>query len=347
MRKIFQRIEHNNYLPSNTAGHGFEGWFQDTLPKPSVSGPSLAVWEAIARSFNLDPDKVMSYLETDVNRLDPDRDQQQGIYGIPFHTYKNGSRFSSRHYVQDTVGAGFPITLALNSLATRVLWANATKGCRPKAVGVEFLQGKSVYKADQRYRPENTGVLKQAFGREVILSGGAFNSPQLLKLSGVGPAAELTQFNISVVVDAPGVGSNLMDNEEMPIVGHINSTAARGNPSGCAMLRTGHAPSADTDVFVMHSMAALRGFWPPNQTNERLAADAPGTYGISLVKQFPQNGQGSVRLRSADPRDTPDITFRHYGEGAATDLGAMKDAVAWARRVHTLVVAPYGPMVSL
>jgi len=45
--------------------------------------------------------------------------------------------------------------------------------------------------------------------REVVVAGGAYNSPQLLKLSGVGPTAELSQFGIPTVIDLPGVGGNL------------------------------------------------------------------------------------------------------------------------------------------
>lgn len=69
-----------------------------------------------------------------------------------------------------------------------------------------------------------TGVLVRAAempfqinaNREVILSAGAFQSPQLLMVSGIGPAATLQRFNIAVVADRPGVGQNMQDN---PLVG--------------------------------------------------------------------------------------------------------------------------------
>ena len=73
-----------------------------------------------------------------------------------------------------------------------------------KAVGVEYLQG---------------GELKQArAGREVIVSAGALQSPKVLMLSGIGPAAHLAAHGIDVVVDLPGVGQNLQDHVQLPVV---------------------------------------------------------------------------------------------------------------------------------
>ena len=65
-----------------------------------------------------------------------------------------------------------------------------------KATGVEY---------------EQYGAIKQASARKVIISAGAVNSPQLLLLSGVGPAAELQALGIPVVHDLPGVGRNFHD----------------------------------------------------------------------------------------------------------------------------------------
>src|SRR5690606_10591071 len=66
-----------------------------------------------------------------------------------------------------------------------------------RATGIEFLRGGQLSRLSCR--------------REVILSGGAFNSPHLLMLSGIGPAAELREHGIPVLADLPGVGSNLQD----------------------------------------------------------------------------------------------------------------------------------------
>ena len=81
-----------------------------------------------------------------------------------------------------------------------------------KATGIAYLQGQSLYRADSRASTAATGVSGTVNAtREVILSAGAFNTPQLLKLSGIGPAAELASFGIPLVKDLPGVGTNLQD----------------------------------------------------------------------------------------------------------------------------------------
>ena len=80
------------------------------------------------------------------------------------------------------------------------------------ATGVAYLQGQSLYRADARASTAaagNSGTVNAT--RELILSAGAFNTPQLLKLSGIGPAAELASFGIPLIKDLPGVGTILQD----------------------------------------------------------------------------------------------------------------------------------------
>lgn len=185
MRKIFERIEKNNYLPVGTAGHGFNGYFQTNMNKPtSIGQPVTGIIQAIAQNFSISTKQsdLVTLMGSDANFLDPKRDFKTGIWGLPIHGKANGERYSSRDYIQDTINKKFPLKLSLNSLATRVLFSNSTScGGKPKATGVEFLQGKSIYKADSRYQNGAKGVLKTAVARkEVILSGGTFNTPQLL-----------------------------------------------------------------------------------------------------------------------------------------------------------------------
>jgi choline dehydrogenase len=248
MRKIFQRLERNNYLPVGTAGHGFNGYFQTNMTKPaSIEQPVLGLAQAIAQNFSLSTNQteLTAFMRSDANFLDPKRDFKSGIWGLPVHAKADGERYSSRDYIQDTINKGFPLKLSLDSLATRVLFSNSTAcGGKPKATGVEFLQGKSIYKADSRYQSGAKGVLKTAIAKkEVILSGGTFNTPQMLSkytechiayhtneflvLSGIGPSAHLAQHAIPLILDAPSVGQNMQDNQEMPIISQYT-----GPPSG-------------------------------------------------------------------------------------------------------------------
>lgn len=339
MRKIFQRIEKNNYLPANTAGHGFNGYFETNMNKPtSIGQPVLGIVQAIAENFSVSTAQadITAQMGADANFLDPKRDWKNGIFGLPTHTKANGERYSSRDYIQDTIDKKFPLTLSMNSLATKVLFNNATScGGKPRATGIEFLQGKSLYKADSRYVEGSKGTVKTAIARkEVILSGGTFNTPQLLMLSGIGPAAQLSQYNISVLVDAPGVGQNMQDNQEMPIIGQVSGSTSGGFSQPIIMMTTKHSSNGERDMFLMQGSFAFRGFWPSNQTNTALPQDGPGTYGISMVKNHPQNKKGYVRLLSANPQDTPEINFMLYEEGKETDMGAMKDTIAWARKIY-------------
>lgn len=341
MRKIFERIEQNHYLPPGTPGHGFDGYFEVNMNKvTTVSQPAFGIMQAVAEnmSFPTTQSDLVTLMNKDANFLDPKRDWTEGIWGLPIHAKANGERYSSRDYINDTVAKNFPLTLSLNSLATRVLFSNSSCAGKPRAIGVEYLQGKSIYRADSRITASSntTGTLKTARARkEVIVSGGAFNTPQILMLSGIGPASHLNSLNIPVVADLPGVGANLQDNQEMPIIGHVTSQhndTAWTQPF--VMLTTPHSPDGERDMFVMQGLFAFRGFWPDNQTNVNLPVDPPGTYGMSMVKNHPRNTAGYVRLRSADPRDTPEINFMLFEEGKDVDMGAMKWTIAWARRMY-------------
>lgn len=339
MRKIFQRIEKSHYLPQGTAGHGFNGYFQTNMNKPTSLGqPALGVMQAIASNLSLSTSQadITTMMGSDANFLDPQRDYKTGIWGLPVHQKANGQRFAARDYIQETINAKFPLTLSINSLATRVLFDNGTScGSTPRATGVEYLQGKSLYKADARYTSSNKGTLKTARARkEVIVAGGAFNSPQLLMLSGIGPKEHLAEFKIPVLVDAQGVGKNMQDNQEMPIIGSISGQSS-GFSQGFSMLKTPHSPDGERDMFLMHGPSfVFRGFWPDNQTNTALPKDPTNPYGISMVKNHPQNKAGYVKLLSSDPQDTPEINFMHYEQGKETDMGAMKDTIAWARKIY-------------
>ena len=120
--------------------------------------------------------------------------EQEGV-GLYQVTHKNGERFSAAKAYLTPNLARPNLKVITDAHATRVLM-QATR-----ASGVEFIQGTSKQQATAR--------------REVILSAGALQSPQLLMLSGIGPAAHLRELGIPVLLDAPGVGSNLHDHVDV------------------------------------------------------------------------------------------------------------------------------------
>lgn len=341
MRQIFQRIERNHYLPPGTPGHGFDGYFETNMLRPaSVEQPKLAIMQAMAQNLSLptDEETITKLMGSDVNLLDPKRDTTNSFYGLIWHAKANYERYSSRDYIQDTIAQGYPLTLSTNSLATKVVFSKAKpKSCngKPRATSLEYVLGTSIYKADFRWRPSNKGTRKIAHARkEIIIAGGTFNTPQLLQLSGIGPRALLKKHRIPLIVDAPGVGANLQDNPELPIVASVTKgeNGPFGQPNAIAMLTTPHSPDGERDMFVMHGPGAFRGFWPSNQTNAALKFDGPETYGISMVKGKVGNRAGYVRVRSSDPTEPPEINFNFFQEKRERDMGAMKSIIAWGRK---------------
>jgi choline dehydrogenase len=113
-------------------------------------------------------------------------------------TQKNGRRCSAALAYLHPAAARGNLTILTKAQATRVL---IEKG---RAVGVEYARGRRRHAARA--------------SREVVLAGGAINSPQLLLLSGIGPAAELRTLGVRVMLDLPGVGKNLQDHLNVNIV---------------------------------------------------------------------------------------------------------------------------------
>ena len=120
--------------------------------------------------------------------------EQEGL-GVYQVTQNNGERWSAaRGYIHPFMGTRGNLRVETHAQATRILFEGK------RAVGVEYLQGKQ--KKQLRAR------------REVILSAGAFQSPQLLMLSGVGDAASLARYGIASLHHLPGVGQNLQDHPD-------------------------------------------------------------------------------------------------------------------------------------
>jgi choline dehydrogenase len=169
--------------------------------------------------------------------------------------------------------------------------------------------------------------------REVLLCGGAVNSPHLLMVSGIGPAAHLREHGIDVVADVAGVGQNLQDHPAIPMLWYTRGTtdlvehsnvrnlmkwkaSGRGPLSsnvgeGGGFLRTREdLPAPDIQYHV-----APAGFYDNGlrEPIERMVTAAPTLVSV--------RSRGSLRLRSADPAWHPEIDAAYYDDGA--DLDAM------------------------
>ncbi|MEX3925058.1 GMC family oxidoreductase [Paraburkholderia sp. BR10936] len=174
----FKKSEHNNDIYDQWHGQGGPLRVSNSF----TDNPFQEIWLQAAR-------QVGYRLNDDFNGT-----EQEGI-GVYQVTQDHGERWSAyRGYLQPHVEQRKNLHIETVAMTQRILFDGK------RATGVEYRQG---------------GVLKTLRARrEVILSAGAFQSPQLLMLSGIGDAAELQQYGIPVLHHLPGVGKNLQDHPD-------------------------------------------------------------------------------------------------------------------------------------
>ncbi len=230
--------------------------------------------------------------------------QENGAGYLQFHIDKNGKRASGATAFLDPVRSRRNLTIETQAQVNRVL----IEGKR--AVGVEYRQ--------------NGQTLQARADREVIVSAGTFFSPKLLMLSGIGPEAHLRGLGIDVVADLPGVGQNLQDHMQLPIV--FMSKVDRPAPS----LLTGNALFVRTRTDMDAAPPDMQiNFTPavPKPLAPILNIPVPAFIFLAILVQ--PKSQGHVQLRSADPLAAP-IVNPNYLQADA-DLQAFVQAVKIAR----------------
>jgi choline dehydrogenase len=391
MRQHFINLENDHVVPPGTPGHGFSGFLDVAVNEAEYlknQSQATEVLKAAAKVMGQDPTKIFDIIsKSDLNNDNPNRDQETGLFGFPAHRDLKGRRVSSRDAVIQVANATNPngskkykLTVGLNSFATKILFdtkgkddAKGKHEDKPRAIGVEYLYGQSIYSADPRYNSTKAGTKKQAFARkEVIVAGGTFNSPQLLILSGIGPKAQLKPLGIPVLVDLPGVGTNLQDNPEMGIAasasqnftstGPICTYGAPGDPCLAAWYE-GKGPYAqgpldalmakssaakERDLFIFGISGVFRGYWP-QQTVNQVPSDPPSAFDFSMVKINPQSRLGTLKLTSADPRDTPEINFCFFEDpvGGPADIQALADGVTLGRKIFDSITGDLAPLTEI
>ena len=251
-----------------------------------------------------------------------------GYYAV---TQRNGARCSTAVAFLRPALARANLHLHTRALAQRVLLDGE------RAVGVEYLH------AGRRVRAE-AGC--------VILAGGSINSPQLLMLSGIGPAAHLREHGIAVALDRAEVGANLQDHLDIcTLVGSTQAvTYDRTNDLAVALrfllrrdgigtsniaeaggfMRSRFAPDARCDLQ-FHFVPALLD----NHGRHRL----PGRgYTVHACNLRPRS-RGTIRLRSADPAAPAAIRANYLGDAEGFDLKMMIEGARLSREI--LAQAPF------
>ncbi|KAJ2979569.1 hypothetical protein NQ176_g3172 [Zarea fungicola] len=395
MRRYFMEVERNEYVAPGTEGHGFNGYIatgQNNITYvTSRAGVTAVAREGIRKLEGIDvqdPEELARLVSRDMNRLDTKRYEHQGVYQFPVHIDSRKRRSGARDLVADTVSARnydgsvrYPLKISFNSLATKILFSNPTaKKTRPQACGVEYMVGEALYAADKRYNASQVGEIKQVKAtREVIVAGGAFNTPQLLKLSGIGPRKELEKFKIPVLVDLPAVGKYMSDNYEggITVEAHtpwennpaadckfelnsaLNSTATEdpcltmwqndgvgpygeGGATLAMWFRSSASTNNDSDIFLFGAPGVdFRGFFPGYA--DAVVSVPNTTFFWSIVKMQARNAAGTLTLRSANPRDTPIINFNFFEENGSSDLQALSEGFELAREIFNATGSPYTP----
>jgi choline dehydrogenase len=247
-------------------------------------------------------------------------------------TQKRGRRWSSADAYLHPAEHRPNLTVRTGALTTRVLVSGG------RATGVEYRAGGRVHTVHAT--------------REVVLSGGAVNSPQLLMLSGIGPGDHLREVGIDVVHDLPGVGGGLQDHPLVPVVWNVRSGKSlfrAESPSGYAKwfgarrgpltsnlaeagLFTRSNPELSEPDLQFHFLPVK--FWKQAEVDPDVDAFTAATVLVHV------HSRGSVRLRSADPTWAPAIDAGYLTD--ERDLDALVCGVEKAREI-----ASSGPLAAV
>jgi choline dehydrogenase len=256
---------------------------------------------------------------------------RQEAFGPVDRTTRHGRRWStSRGYLSEALGRG-NVRVVTDALALRILFEGK------RAIGIEY---------------EQSGATHQAFARrEVLLTAGAINSPQLLLLSGVGPAAELRDLGIEVKHDLPGVGRRLNDHPDTvvqylckkPVSLYPWTTAPGKWWIGARWFATHDGLAASNHFEAGAFIRSRAGVEHPDlQLTFMPLAVKPGSVDLVPGHAFQihidlmrPTSLGSVTLNSADPRQPPRILFNYLK--TEQDRADMR---AGARLVREIIAQP-------
>jgi choline dehydrogenase len=288
MLPYFKKSEHQQ--SGADAYHGVDG----ELSVTDIMSPALVSQRFVDACVSMGSDYNPDFNGT----------QQTGV-GLYQLTVKDGKRHSAAAAFLVPILQRPNLTITTGALVTRLLFEGN------RAVGVEYL---------------HEGVLHQVrVNREVILSAGAFDSPKLLLLSGIGDVEYLGSIGINVVANLPGVGQNLQD--------HLLVTVVRASTQDMHPAITSNGIEAglfahsDGNRDVAPDLQFFAGpiqFAPPGYP----LSDSGFTGAVSLTRL--QN-VGSVSLKSIDPQDPPILRMNYLQSQA--DLQNLVEGIKLIRQL--------------
>jgi len=273
--------------------------------------------------------------------------------GFPKNSDFNGATQEGAGFFQTTTKGGRRASTAVAYLRPAKARPNLHVETSALAERILFEGRRAVGVAYRR-----AGVPRTARARkEILISGGAFNSPQLLQLSGVGPADMLRQHGIEVVLDAPGVGNDLQDHMQVRVVMRCSQAITLNdivnNPirkvlTGLryAAFRTGPltiAAGTSGAFFKTNPRLAtpdIQIHFLPFSTDKMGEKLHPFSGFTASVCQLRPESRGSLRIKSADPAAPPEIRINYLASDVdrATNVEGLK---ILRKILHARALAPY------
>jgi choline dehydrogenase len=262
------------------------------------------------------------HLTDDVNGY-----RQEGFAAFDRNIHRGRRLSAARAYLYPVMSRA-NLTVATRAFGTKIIFDRST------AVGVEF---------------RHEGKTKRVRSDEIILCGGAINSPQLLQLSGVGNAAELTALGIDVVADLPGVGENLQDHLEVyvqygsklpvsvapamkwrnrPMVG-AKWLFGRTGPGATNHFEGGGFARSNDDVIYPNLMFH---FLPIAIRYDGSSPAGGHGYQVHIGPMY-SDARGTIKITSRDPKVHPALRFNYLS--TSTDQREWVEAIRIARTILT------------
>jgi len=237
-----------------------------------------------------------------------------GVGPIPMNN-PEGVRMSTALTFLSAVRHRLNLTVRANVVVRRILFDGK------KAVGVEVESGDEVYRVE---------------ADQIVLSAGAMASPQLLMLSGVGPAEHLREMGVPVVHELPGVGQNLRDHPIVAVIcqvrdDHEQDPLAPRTQTGLRYTATGSADRNDMQITASSFSTPIGGADPFEAGGVR----------IQCILEL-ADGAGEVRLSANDPHVQPALNYRYLEP--ARDRERLREAVRISMQL--LEHDAFGPIVD-
>ncbi|KIY69010.1 GMC oxidoreductase [Cylindrobasidium torrendii FP15055 ss-10] len=358
MQDQWKRIERALYDPGDVADHGFDGWL------PINDNPSIAELNASNPAF-LD-DQLIDFLTTVQSSGEPitdfndlSADNAVGVGAPVFTKTADHRRSSVRDWLVALESSTNRLTFQLDTLVTKVLTCTDDSG-NIKAYGVEYAEGVTVPVSPKFTGKQDLDTKTVTAKREIIVAAGAYQSPQLLMLSGIGEAAHLKEHGIDVVVDLPGVGQNLQDHDEIAVIWELKEDLAifegcnfKSDPEEDACLKyflesgkpnlysfgglvlatamkTDRPEVTDTDIVIYWSPVHFQGFVPG--FSQEIAQNHNAVTAVHLKAR--PSSRGYLRLTGGHPQDELYILKNRFqGDAGYQDVVDLREAIKHSREV--------------